>query len=70
MTPAEKKRLVAKALIYQAGSLVEFWSDMTSNLLEPEEAEEISPEFARECLNTWLKNLPGDSWDTRLGPVD
>lgn len=54
------KREVAEHLLNAAGSLVEFWS-------EDADRAEIPADFARECIARWLKDLPGDSWDTRLG---
>lgn len=55
----EKKKLVVRALLAQAGNLVEFWSVLGDD-------ERVDAEFARECLNRWLKDLPGDDWDIRL----
>lgn len=58
-----KKAVVAEKLIQEAGTLVEFWSEKTGD--DPACAD-IPLEFVRDCLTTWLKNLPGTSWDTRL----
>ncbi|WP_181800369.1 hypothetical protein [Streptomyces ipomoeae] len=55
-----KKRLVARALLSQAGNLVEFWSEMGD--------ASVDADFARACLATWLAPLPGDDWDIRLDP--
>ncbi|MET7816240.1 hypothetical protein ABZT26_36060 [Streptomyces sp. NPDC005395] len=60
LTAREQKRRVARALLVQAGSLVEFWS-------EDPHSEGVDAEFARECLARWMKALPGDDWDLRLG---
>jgi hypothetical protein len=57
----EKKRLVARRLLHQAGNLVEFWGEMGDPA--------VDAEFARACLARWLEVLPGDDWDTRLAPV-
>ncbi|WP_333745574.1 hypothetical protein [Streptomyces sp. IBSBF 2950] len=54
-----KKRLVARALLIQAGHLVEFWGEMGDSA--------VDAEFARECLARWMRPLPGDDWDVRLG---
>ncbi|MEV1042947.1 hypothetical protein AB0J01_41265 [Streptomyces sp. NPDC050204] len=54
-----KKRLVPRALLLQAGNLVEFWSVLGDD-------DRVDAEFARECLARWLKDLPGDDWDVRL----
>lgn len=71
LTENEKKALVAEMLIHEAGTLVEFWSEKiqyrTSNL---DEVQEVDAEFARKCLNTWLRRLPGASWDIRLGDFE
>lgn len=56
-----KKHVVVRALLHQAGNLVEFWSDFVDD-------DRVDAEFARECLNRWLQDLPGDDWDTRLAP--
>ncbi|WP_435245034.1 hypothetical protein [Streptomyces tendae] len=56
-----KKHLVARALLHQAGNLVEFWSGFNDD-------DRVDAEFARECLNRWLQDLPGEDWDTRLDP--
>ncbi|WP_214665741.1 hypothetical protein, partial [Streptomyces javensis] len=58
----EKKKRVASALLTQAGNLVEFWSEMGE--------QGVDAGFARDCLARWLKDLPGDAWDTRLGDPD
>lgn len=58
---AEKKHIVARALIHQAGNLVEFWSALGDD-------DRVDAEYARECLARWLKDLPGDAWDIRLNP--
>ncbi|MER0443087.1 hypothetical protein ABR738_00600 [Streptomyces sp. Edi4] len=58
----EKKHIVARALLHQAGNLVEFWSAIGDD-------DRVDAAFARECLNRWLKDLPGDAWDLRLGPA-
>lgn len=52
-----QKREIAEHLIKAAGDLVESW----------DQSEDIDPELVRECLNTWLKRLPGRAWDPRLG---
>ncbi|MEU9777566.1 hypothetical protein [Streptomyces sp. NPDC047968] len=54
----ERKRRVAKALIQQAGTLVEFWGEMGDPA--------VDGEFARACLARWLEDLPGKDWDLRL----
>jgi hypothetical protein len=69
VTKSEEKRLVAELLIKKAGDLVEFWSDMSQYSSNPEAAQNIPAEFVMECLTTWLKGLPGSSWDVRLGQV-
>lgn len=69
LTDTEKKRLVARVLLGEAGTLVEFWSEKAADRMEPEEAEQIDGEFARQCLASWLKRLPGDDWDIRLGDI-
>ncbi|MEU3399380.1 hypothetical protein [Streptomyces filamentosus] len=61
MGTADKKRLVARALLHQAGTLVEFWSVLGDD-------DQVDAEFARECLARWLQGLPGDDWDIRLDP--
>lgn len=66
MTEAQMRREVAARLLIEAGTLVEFWTEKT----EHTDAEGIPTDFARDCLNTWLKRLPGDAWDTRLGEAD
>jgi hypothetical protein len=58
----EKKQLVARALLAQAGNLVEFWGEMGDSA--------VDAEFARKCLARWMKPLPGDDWDIRLGDPD
>ncbi|QKV98147.1 hypothetical protein HUT19_41230 (plasmid) [Streptomyces sp. NA02950] len=58
----EKKRLVARALLAQAGNLVEFWGEMGDS--------EVDAEFARACLARWMRPLPGGDWDIRLGDPD
>lgn len=60
MTENEKKAYVAQALIQQAGTLVEFWTEQTG-------CEEITATEARVMLARWLGRLPGNSWDLRLG---
>ncbi|MFJ4965949.1 hypothetical protein ACIP6P_26490 [Streptomyces sp. NPDC088729] len=54
----EKKRRVAKCLIQQAATMVEFWGEMGDPA--------VDGEFARECLARWLEDLPGKDWDLRL----
>ncbi|PZT71568.1 hypothetical protein [Streptomyces sp. AC1-42T] len=54
----EKKHRVAKHLIQQAATLVEFWGEMGD--------PEIDSEFARTCIARWLEDLPGRDWDQRL----
>lgn len=58
----QKKREVALYLLQEAGTLVEFWTEKTCGQTD------ITAEEAREFLAGWLKNLPGDAWDTRLDP--
>ncbi|MER5302229.1 hypothetical protein ABT039_22600 [Streptomyces lasiicapitis] len=57
----DKKHLVVRALLAQAGNLVEFWSVLGRD-------DEVDAEFARECLARWLRDLPGEEWDVRLDP--
>lgn len=54
----EKKRRVAKRLIQQAATMVEFWGEMGD--------PDVDSEFARACLARWLEDLPGKDWDLRL----
>ena len=63
MTEREKKQAVAWALLLEAGSLVEFWTEKTEH---QEWAGEIDSEFARTCIASWLNRLPGTVWDIRL----
>ncbi|MFB7473185.1 hypothetical protein [Kitasatospora sp. NPDC056184] len=58
----EQKAGIAAALIHQAGTLVEFWSEMQPELA----AEGVTAEMARSCLAAWLGKLPGNVWDIRL----
>ena len=58
----EMKRRVARALLLQAGNLVEFWGEMGDSA--------VDAEFARKCLARWMRPLPGDEWDFRLGAPD
>lgn len=58
MGTQQKKRIVAELLIRKAGDLVEFWSDCGD--------ADVPVDEVRDFLTTWLKNLPGDAWDTRL----
>lgn len=57
----DQKRRLAAALLNKAGDLVEFFTDLCPDL-----AEEIEAGDAAAQLAVWLKNLPGDAWDTRL----
>jgi len=61
MTKAEQKRAVAFLLMQQAGNLLESWG-------EREDTEDIDYGDAQQWLAGWLKDLPGNDWDTRLGP--
>jgi hypothetical protein len=62
MTNAQKKAL-AYELMQQAGNMVEFRSEiLTEGELEGVDSDEI-----RDQLWTWLKRLPHDFYDTRLG---
>lgn len=61
MTQNQMKQAVAAALIQHAGTLVEFWGQAGN--------PDIPVEFARDCIARWLKDLPGDTWDARLGDV-
>lgn len=56
----EAKQAVAVMLMQAAGSIVEFWS-------ERDDTEEIDVIEAQEWLAGWLKDLPGNDWDVRLG---
>lgn len=62
---AAQKRAVAGLLLQAAGNIIEFWNER-----EESAYTDIDPADARRWLNTWLRGLPGDEWDTRLGPVD
>lgn len=66
MGKREQKQAVASALLQVAGDLVEFWEDRFAALGEEPPCDS---EYARECLAGWLKTLPGDDWDTRLGDL-
>ncbi|MCZ0983851.1 hypothetical protein O1L60_44620 [Streptomyces diastatochromogenes] len=61
LSATEKKHVVARALMHQAGNLVEFWGAIGDD-------DRVDAEFARECLARWLRGLPGDDWDIRLNP--
>lgn len=60
MNKRDQKRAVAVMLMQAAGNVLEFWD-------EREDTEGISAADAQEWIAGWLKTLPGDSWDTRLG---
>lgn len=66
MSETQMRREVAAQLLNAAGTLVEFWTEKTQDT----DAEGIPADFARKCLNRWLSRLPGEAWDTRLGPFE
>lgn len=57
----QAKREVALMLMQAAGNILEFWG-------ERDDTEDIDFFDAQEWLAGWLKDLPGSSWDIRLGP--
>lgn len=63
LTNAQKRELAA-ALLNKAGDLVEFFDEQCPGL-----AFEVDRADAAAQLAVWLKNLPGDAWDTRLPDV-
>lgn len=60
---AKQKRAVAWMLLHAAGDILEYWG-------ERHDTADIDQADAQRWLNTWLRGLPGDEWDIRLGPVD
>lgn len=57
-----QKRALALRLLEQAGDLVEFFGEYLPELAE----QGVTPEQVAEKLALWLRDLPGDVWDTRL----
>lgn len=65
MKLSEKREIVVRALLAQAGNLVEFHSEYFAD------HPEVDQEFVRNSLNSWLQRLPGSLWDLRLNkPID
>lgn len=60
----EIKAEVARMLIIHAGDLVEFWGDRFASVGEEPPCTAAE---AAELIGRWLRRLPGDYWDTRLG---
>lgn len=57
-----QKAALAGEVINRVADIVEFRSEI---ITDPELADVSLLEIAAQ-LSTWLKGLPGDSWDTRL----
>ena len=57
-----QKAALAGEVINRVADIVEFRSEI---ITDPELAD-VSPLEIAAQLSTWLKGLPGDSWDTRL----
>ena len=62
MTNKDKK-LLASALLHQAGNLIDVYQDKSGY---HSDIEHLDVEEVREQLCIWLKNIPFDYWDTRL----
>lgn len=67
MAPHETKRDVAAALIYAAGNLLENWEESYTDFNSD---PPCTVEEARKIMTPWLRKLPGNAWDTRLGDPD
>lgn len=65
----QQKEALANALLREAGTLIEFWSDKTADSSDSETLATIDPDEAAHQLAVWLKRLPGDGWDLRLPEV-
>ncbi|MDT0442297.1 hypothetical protein [Streptomyces johnsoniae] len=63
----ERKAKVAEALLIAAGDLLERWTEAHQSRGEEPPCEVGE---AREYISTWLKRLPGNYWDDRLGEVE
>ena len=57
----EQKTKVVEALMYQAGSMAEFWDEMGPG------QDGVPFEEGRAYLAALMRRMPGDSWDLRLG---
>lgn len=62
----EQKRALAAVLIREAGNLVEFWEEKQASGYGDECLNGLSSNDIGLQLAIWLKDLPGDEWDTRL----
>lgn len=60
----DNKQELASILMYAAGNLLEYWGEQDSPTVDI--AKKISREEAAEALASWLKHLPGKSWDVRI----
>lgn len=58
------KQLLASVLISAAANVVE--NMRCDQFAYMEEIKHLDPDAAAMQLAKWLKNLPGDVWDTRL----
>ncbi len=61
LTRAQKRQVVA-ALMSEAGTLAEFWTAKGLG--------DIDCVKGRDYLASLMRKMPGDWWDTRLGPPD
>lgn len=62
----EQKRALARILIQQAGNIVEMWEESKGQGYDEEVLRDVNSWDAGVQLAVWLKDLPGDDWDTRL----
>ena len=61
LTRTQKSKIVA-ALMSEAGTLAEFWTEKGLG--------DIGATEGRDYLASLMRKMPGDGWDTRLGPPD
>lgn len=66
MGKREVKQAVATELIDAAGTMIEFW---TQRFQDRNQEPPCNASEAAEIVARWLKNLPGNEWNTMLPKV-
>lgn len=60
----EQKSALAFLAMSRVADIIEFWHEIVNDYPE---LRDVDPREAKEVLASWMRKLPGDAWDTRLG---